>query len=123
SGTGTVSSAATLSLQGTGAFDVTGRPGWSTPSRMNISGSSVVGSQPKVFSSGHYNHSAGTINPGSIGGAGTMNFQNGLNFFGGTGAFDLNGTNVTLGGGFNDLIDISGGLSLSPSHLRFNFTS
>ena len=89
---------------------------------MNISGSGVAGAQPKVFSAGQYLHSAGTISPGAIGGAGTMNFQNGLKFEGGTGAFDLSGGGkVSLGSGTNDLIDVSNGLSITPSHLRFNF--
>src|SRR6185503_17024723 len=106
SGTGTVSSAATLSLVGTGAFDVTQRPGWSTPSKVTITGSNIVGAKPNVYSSGHYLHNAGTINPGAIFSAGTINFNNGLDFVGGTGAFDLNGTLTALGNGTNDLIDV-----------------
>src|SRR5262249_5052890 len=105
SGTGTISSAATLSLVGTGALDVTNRTGWSTPSKLTITGSNVVGAKPNVFSTGHYLHNAGTINPGGIFSAGTINFHDGLDFLlGGTGAFDLNGTLTALGSGTNDLI-------------------
>jgi autotransporter-associated beta strand protein len=122
-GTGTITSAATLSLVGTGALDVTQRPSWSTPSKLTITGSSIAGAKPNVYSSGHYLHNAGTINPGAIFSAGTIDFPNGLDFLGGTGAFDLNGTLTALGSGTNDLIDVTGGMKLSPSHLRVNFLS
>ena len=125
-GTGTLTSVATLSLRATGAFDVTGEPGWSTPKGLTVTGSNIVGAQPKIFSSGHYLHNAGTINPGAVGGAGTMNFQNGLDLHGGIAALDLSGAGAganqtMLGGGFNDLIDVSNGLSITPSSLRINF--
>ena len=125
-GTGTLTSVATLSLRATGAFDVTSEPGWSTPKGLTVTGSNIVGAQPKIFSSGHYLHNAGTINPGAVGGAGTMNFQNGLDLHGGIAALDLSGAGAganqtMLGGGFNDLIDVSNGLSITPSSLRINF--
>ena len=61
--------------------------------------------------------SAGNLNPGSVGTAGTLTLSNGLTLTGGAMGLDLNGTNNATGGGTNDLIAITGNLSLSGTVL------
>jgi len=61
--------------------------------------------------------SAGNLAPGSAGSVGTLTLSNGLTLTGGNIGLDLNGTNNATGGGTNDLIAITGNLTLSGTVL------
>lgn len=57
--------------------------------------------------------SAGQITPATLGTAGTLSVGNGLVLTGGSLNLDLNGGNNATGGGINDLLAVTGGVSAS----------
>jgi autotransporter-associated beta strand protein len=86
-----------------GSMDVTAGAGYFSLGSATLSGTGVV--------NGGLTMSGGsTLNPGPIGGAGTLTLSNGTySVYGGTLAFDL--SNTPLSG--NDLLDVKGNLDLS----------
>jgi autotransporter-associated beta strand protein len=114
---GSISNSATIYVGSGATFDVSANSSYAVGSAQTLTG---VGSVNGSFSFG-----AGTINPGTVGTAGTLTFNNGVTLNGGGLSFDLSGASNTSGGGINDLISVTGALSLNavtPVSVSFSGT-
>jgi autotransporter-associated beta strand protein len=105
-GSGASISANSTITVGSGAkLDITANPAFTLASGATLTGTGTV--------VGPYTHSAGTLNPGGIGTAGTLSFSSNLSLAGGAVTFDLSGSNASTGGIYNDLIAVTGNLNLT----------
>lgn len=102
SSTGRIASSSAIAVASGATFDVSAVSGFSLGASQVLSGSgSVVGNVTAL----------GTIAPGSS--PGTLSFQNNLSL--GSGSilnYELNGTDMTVGSGVNDLSSVTGDLTL-----------
>ena len=93
-------------------------------SSISVSAGATLTGAGKIGSSGStFNHTAGTINPGTIGGAGAGNLTigGGLNLNGGSLVYDVDGFNLNTPS-LQDLITVSNGLTVSaPTAIALNF--
>jgi autotransporter-associated beta strand protein len=109
----------TLALSGSGSIVKSPLISVAAGAVLDISGASSpsLGSSQTLIGNGSVNGSlsftGGTINPGTVGTAGTLTFNNDLNANGGVIQLDLSGASNVSGGGINDLINITGNLAVN----------
>jgi autotransporter-associated beta strand protein len=105
---GSFSSTSAISIASAASFNVSANSAFALPlSSTILSGTGTI--------VGPYTHSLGILSPGGNGTVGTLNITNGLNLSGGSLFIDLSGSNNSTGGIYNDLISVTGPLTLAGS--------
>jgi autotransporter-associated beta strand protein len=107
SSTGSLTATSGISIASGATFDISANPGFALPSSTAIlSGSGTI--------NGSYNHSIGTISPGNTltSSVGTLAVNGTLTLSGGAVDLVISPSNNTIGGTFNDLINVNGPLDL-----------
>ncbi len=107
SGAGSIANSSAVNISSGAVFDISAATTPSLGTSQTLSGFGNV--------NGSLNHATGTINPGTIGTAGTLTFNNNLALNGGGLSFDLSAAGNTTGSGINDLISVTGGLALNTA--------
>jgi fibronectin-binding autotransporter adhesin len=115
SGNGSILNSSNISVGSGAVFDVSAATAYAVGSSQVITGGGNI--------NGNFSLAAGTINPGTVGTAGTLTFNNNLTLSGGILSLDLSSAGNTTGGGVNDLISVGGALNLnSPTQLAVSFS-
>ena len=88
-------------------------------SAVSVAGGAVLTGNGTI--GGTFTHTAGTVNPGTVGTLGTLSFSGPVTLNGGTFQFDVDGSNLA---GTQDLAKANGGLSITgPSTIDLEFLS